>query len=899
MLSTHDSASDYLTFALLFVAALGAITIWLVRSGRGGRLVLLAWVVLLCTLVPGWFLTRAAEDAERRRLKLAIAGLAPTFADELQAMGHARIKRGTPPDDPLYLAMVEKQKRWLELNRQVHDVYTFRPGEETDVDEQGRRPNILIVDSETDYDRDGSYASAEREARTPIGTPWYEDSPWLAKAYEGKEGFDDNPYSDQWGTWVSAYVPMLDANGRVEAVLGVDYAAKDWLAALGRARSLAKGALAIFLVSVLSLLVVISVLRASLRERRRSAKRTRQIIDHAHEAFIAMDQRGRIVDWNPKATDVFGWAPHEVLGRTVADLLIPEREREAHEAGVLRFLETGEARLIGSRIEVSALHKDGHEFPMELTVAALEEADGYLFHAFMHDISERVERAEQLRRAKEGAEAATRAKSEFVASVSHEIRTPMNGIVGMCQILEATHLDEEQRTCLAQMKRSSDQLLHLVNDVLDMSKIEAGKVEIEHRPFELVAALEALAAAHRVRARDKGLELALHVAPDLPARVVGDAARLGQVLGNLIDNAIKFTSSGRIDVRVEQRAAENGTFEVGFAVEDTGIGIPADKQDSIFAAFSQEDASTTRRYGGTGLGLSICRHLVHLMGGRIEVASEPGRGATFRFHVRFGRAPAQDAAQADELYEAAEEVLLPRQGLRVLLVEDGEINQHVAVGLLELDDHRVTIAADGAAGVDAWREGSFDVILMDLQMPVMGGLEATRLIRAEEAARGGYTPIVALTAIAMKGDRDRCLAEGMDGYLAKPIDHGELRAALARAAPDAPTIDWAQVAERVPGGEDGARRLAALMQTEGPRLVAAIREAIEAGDAERAQREAHTLKGSAHHFLAEDVVRAARTIEEHAAAGDLDAARAMLPSLAGRVGAFSDALARQAARART
>jgi PAS domain S-box-containing protein len=880
MLLTSPPAVQYMVFAVVFIVAQGAISYALRRTGHGGRLILASWAFLLISLVPGWFLTQGAEEAERSRLRDSITGFAPTYADEMKKMGHHLIQLDTPPDDPLYLAMIERQKEWLRLNPKVSDIYTFRPGEDG---------NILIVDSETDYNRDGVYDPGGREKRTKIGTVWPEESALLDGAYAGTAGFDDEPYEDAWGTWVSAYVPMLDEQGRVEAVLGVDYDANEWVLALGRARSLALGLLAVFLVSVIGLITVISVLRANLRQRRRASDRTRQIVDQAHDAFVTMDEQGRIVDWNPQSTAVFGWTREEAIGRRVVDLLMPDRFRAAHVAGVKRYLDTGEAHVVGRRIDVTGLHRDGHEFPLEMTITALQQGGSCRFHAFLHDISDRLAREEQLRVAKEGAEAATRAKNEFIASVSHEIRTPMNGILGMCELIDNTALDEQQREYLVQMKRSSDSLLHLLNDVLDMSKIEAGKVEIEARPFDLHGCIEAVTLSQKLHAEAKGLALEWAVEPDVPPILVGDSARLGQVLSNLLGNAIKFTEEGTVAVAVQREASRRGEGHVflRFSVRDTGIGIARDKQESIFDAFRQEDASTTRRYGGTGLGLSICRHLVGLMGGTMSLQSEPGAGSTFHFTARFGIADA--AALAAERaggrgrpeYVAPADLDLP--GLRILLVEDGLINQQVATGLLELEGHEVTVAEDGRKGLEAWREGSFDLILMDLHMPVMGGLEATRTIRAEEPPGPHRIPIIALTAMAMKGDRDRCLAAGMDAYIAKPIDRLELRdrirALVCRRQPapaerssragERGVVDWGEARRHIPGGEDRLRTMAALMETEGPRLLEEIRRGVAAGDAGRVVLSAHTLKGSAAHFGAEEVVRVAADAEASARQDDL------------------------------
>jgi signal transduction histidine kinase/CheY-like chemotaxis protein len=390
-----------------------------------------------------------------------------------------------------------------------------------------------------------------------------------------------------------------------------------------------------------------------------------------------------------------------------------------------------------------------------------------------------AERTAQLQAAKEKAEEAARLKSEFLANMSHEIRTPLNGITGMTSLALATSLGPEQAEYLNAIRVSADSLMVVINDILDFSKIEAGRMELQDVPYDVRRMVNE--AVKTLEYRATGNRVALHVstAPEVPVYCYGDPLRLRQVLLNLLGNAIKFTHAGEIAVEVSLAAARNGAARLCFSVRDTGIGIARGKLEAIFKPFLQVDGSTTRQYGGTGLGLTICRSLVEMMHGEIHVESQPGQGSRFWFIVP---APFADSAEAP----APPAPTIPTvEGtrLRVLLAEDNPINQRLAVRMLEKMGHTVIVAGDGADAVAKYAaQEEFDVILMDVQMPVMSGLEATARIREREKFTGLHIPIVALTAHAIRGDRERCLEAGMDDYLAKPVRLEELAAAVGRAA---------------------------------------------------------------------------------------------------------------------
>jgi PAS domain S-box-containing protein len=635
--------------------------------------------------------------------------------------------------------------------------------------------------------------------------------------------------------------------------------------------------------------------QAEVKLRHREAK-FRSLIQNSTDIITLLAADGTVQYESPAVETVLGHHPEDLVGRNVLGWIHPD-DTAAVQAAIGALIGNPGSTL---RRELRFRHRDGSWRDLEaIGTNLLQDPAVEAIVVNSRDITERKQTEVVLKQAKTAAEAATQAKSEFLATMSHEIRTPMNAVIGMANLLLQTPLSDQQREFTQTLHSSSELLLALINDILDFSKLESNKLDLEQQPFDLKTCIQDSLNLFRAEAAEKGLELVLQINPEIPNIILGDCLRLRQILLNLLSNAIKFTEVGQITVTAqpmtatEQAAAESpDLFRIQFAVQDTGIGIAPDRMERLFLTFSQVDSSTTRKYGGTGLGLAISKRLVEMMQGRIWVESQAGQGSTFYFTILTAASgpearpflpPASPSAPGSSSLSPEPS---SRQALQILLVEDNLVNQKVAGLLLNSLGYSADLAANGREALAALRRQSYDVVLMDIQMPEMDGLEASRRI-CREWSPEERPRIIAMTANALQGDREACLAAGMDDYISKPIAIKALEQVL-QACPRR----WSETGLRpsLPPALDeqvfqslqdmaGANTeiLAELLDCyldSAPQQLQTLAQALHQQDAALLQRTAHTLKSSSATLGALPLADLCKKLEEIGRLGMLNTAAA-------------------------
>lgn len=492
------------------------------------------------------------------------------------------------------------------------------------------------------------------------------------------------------------------------------------------------------------------------------------ILESAPDGMVITNQAGQILMANAQTEKLFGYAKLELIGQMI-EILVPSRYRSNHVVERKNYFVNPHVRLMGAGIELFGLKKDGSEFPIEISLSPLKTQNNVLALAAIRDITEKKKIEKILIEKNIQLEKANLAKDEFLTHMSHELRTPLNGVISMTQLLMSSQLSDEQKDQLDIISESEEHLLSVINQILDFSKIESGKLEIERIDFEIRDLINKIILIYQHKAKEKNVALNCDISADVPKKITADLVKIRQALANILDNAVKFTEAGKIEVKIN---FDKKSKELLIEVTDTGIGIPDAIRARLFKPFSQGDNSMTRKYGGTGLGLAISKKLIEVMGGSISVDSL-SQGSRFHFTI-----PLKENTIASTFKKAPAELTTTikniSDNIRILLVDDNKLNQKALQLILEKNGFNVSIASDGMEALQLLKSTVFDLVLMDCQMPVMDGYTTTRTIRRDEQGADEHIPIIGVTANAMPDDREKCLAAGMDDYISKPYNIVEL-----------------------------------------------------------------------------------------------------------------------------
>jgi PAS domain S-box-containing protein len=607
-------------------------------------------------------------------------------------------------------------------------------------------------------------------------------------------------------------------------------------------------------------------------DRKRAENLFRVMVELAPFGVLLIKPDGTIELANALAEQILQQSRDGLLNTNIDEILmggLPLDDASQMNYGSMTCIELNKVR----REEVTATTRDGHILSLEIGLTPIRMENGNFIMLSVQDIGEQLRSRQAINHAKELAEAANLAKSNFLAMISHELRTPINGILGMCELLAKSNLQRQQTEYVELIQYSSDTLLSVIRNILDVSKIEVGKFELEATPFSLRQQINNTLQPLKHKSNSKGLTLSWTIAEEIPDYLIGDGERLGQILTNLVSNSIKFTESGTIQIDLQCEDWADDLVMIKGTVKDSGIGISREHRERIFLAFEQVDASRNRAHDGAGLGLAIVSKLVELMNGRVWVESEIGEGSCFHFAVELAWA-GEDARNEQAAHISR--ILSPS---RILIAEDNPVSQRVMVESLRLEGHDVHVVGTGKQAIDSWLNGMYDLILMDVRMPEMDGLEATRQIRFMEESNGCHIPIIALTAQAMRGDAEQCLAAGCDAYHSKPVRRKELIRTMTRllgrpvqgcGAIDPLVVermfgtapyDSRQALAQCQGNSKLYHEVTDLFLSECPRLMLLIEDAIDERDANALVETAHSLKGSASYLAARPTVELAHELE--------------------------------------